>query len=57
MKILILISALFLISLVANIFLFYYQLMLHIKCNRLSKMLIGLESGLLSHFYDISKED
>ena len=44
MKILILISALFLISLIAHIFCFYYQLILHAKCNRFYKLVIGLES-------------
>lgn len=50
MKILILISVLFLISLIANIFLFYYQLMLHVKCNRLANMLRGVETELLQQF-------
>lgn len=57
MKILILISILFLISLIGHIFLFYYQLILHVKCNRLANMLVGLETGLLSHFYQADKED
>lgn len=50
MKILILISILFLMSLIGHIFLFYYQLILHIKCNRLAKMVIGIQSGLLEYF-------
>lgn len=57
MKILILISALFLISLIAHIFCFYYQLILHVKCNRLYKLVIGLESGLLEHFNNRNDED
>lgn len=57
MKILILISALFLISLIAHIFCFYYQLILHVKCNRLYKLVIGLESRLLEHFNNRNEED